>query len=339
MKTGNSTPDWHLYDFNHAQQQATLLQLGESDYRTASFLDQRVEALAKQRRELSLHELQDALGVGARPARYIFHLGHCGSTLLSRALAASPNVLPLREPLTWRRLAAEPTARHLLPLVLSAHSRVFHPAQVAMIKASSVCNRLIEPVLRHHPDSRAILLYVPLETYLAGMLGKLTSPADLSTQAKSRLADWQTIPGVASNPGPWAVEDLDTTQLAVLGWLTGMYFLLAAAGSLPRQVLLLDFEALLADAEASLVHCASFMGAGLELERETAEIFAAWPEISTSYSKQPDLPYSAFNRRNTLQRGRSTRRDDIERGMRWAQALVSGKAKPAGSQSLELFFS
>ena len=335
MNTEISAPAWHLYDFNHALQQATLLQLGESDYRAASFLDQRVEALAKQRRELPLHDLQDALGVEARPARCIFHLGHCGSTLLSRALAASPNVLPLREPLTLRRLAAEPAARHLLPLVLSAHTRVFHPAQVAMIKASSVCNQLIEPVLRHHPDSRAILLYVPLETYLAGMLGKFTSPVDLSAQAKSKLADWQAIPGTA----PLFVEDLDTTQLAVLAWLTSMYFLLAAVDTFPRQALLLDFEMLLADAEASLVHCASFMGLGLELQRETAVILAAWPEISTSYSKQPDLPYSAFNRRKTLQRGRSTRRDDIKRGMNWAKALVSATSKPAGSQSLELFFS
>ncbi|MSQ98791.1 MAG: hypothetical protein EXR85_05785 [Xanthomonadales bacterium] len=335
MNAEISTPAWHLYDFDDPQQQSILLQLGESDYRAASFLDQRVEALAKQRRELPLHELQDTLGVATRPARCIFHLGHCGSTLLSRALAASPNVLPLREPLTLRRLAAEPAARHLLPLVLSAHTRVFHPAQVAMIKASSVCNQLIDPLLRHHPDSRAILLYVPLETHLAGMLGKLTSPVDLSAQAKSKLADWRAITGAA----PLEVEDLDTTQLAVLAWLTSMYFLLAAAGSFPQQALLLDFEVMLVDAEASLVRCASFMGLGPKLEGETNAILAAWPEISTSYSKQPDLPYSAFNRRKTLQRGRSTRRDDIKRGMNWAKALVSATAKPAGSQSLEQFFS
>lgn len=335
MKTGISTPAWHLYDFDEQQQQAILLELGESDYRAASFLDQRVEALAKQRQELPLAELQNTLGVAARPVRCIFHLGHCGSTLLSRALAANPNVLPLREPLTLRRLAAEPAARHLLPLVLSAHTRVFHPAQVAMIKASSVCNQLIDPVLRHHPDSRAILLYVPLETHLAGMLGKLTSPVDLSAQAKSKLADWRAITGAA----PLEVEDLDTTQLAVLAWLASMYFLLAAAGSFPRQALLLDFEEMLVDAEASLVRCASFMELGPEPQGEINAILAAWPEISTSYSKQPDLPYSAFNRRKTLQRGRATRRDDIKRGMNWARALASATSKPAGSQSLELFFS
>ena len=62
-----STPAWHLFDFNDPQQQAILLQLTESDYRAASFLDQRVEALARQRRELPLDELQDALGVEAGP--------------------------------------------------------------------------------------------------------------------------------------------------------------------------------------------------------------------------------------------------------------------------------
>ncbi len=326
-----STPGWHLYDLHFPQQQATLLQLDESAYRAASFLDQRAASPTSPRQELALSDLQEALTAATKPAHCIFHLGHCGSTLLSRALAASPNVLPLREPLTLRRLAAEPATQHLLVLVLAAHTRVFHPAQVAVIKASSMCNRLIEPIVCQHPAARAILLYVPLETYLAGMLGKLTPAADLRTQAEAKLADWQAIPGAA----PLSVDALDTTQLATLAWLSSMYFLLAAATTFPRQVLLLDFEMLLADAEASLALCASFMG----LETETAVILDAWPDISAGYSKQPDLPYSAFNRRATLQRGRTARSCDIERGMAWAGALAREIRTPAGSQAVELFFS
>lgn len=331
MNLGLSTPHWHLHDFSSQQQQATLLQLDEPDYRAASFLDQRVEALAKERRELALRDLQDALPAAARPTRCIFHLGHCGSTLLSRALSASPNILPLREPLTLRRLAAEPTALHLLPLVMAAHSRVFHPAQVVVIKASSTCNRLIEPVLRSHAESQAILMYVPLETYLAGMLGKLTSPSDLSAQAESRLADWQSIPGAPA----LANEQLNTTKLAVLAWLTGMHYLLAAAGHHPVQTLLCNFETLLNDPQASLTECASFMG----LQAENQVILSGWPDISTSYSKQPDLPYSAFNRRKTLHRGRLERGDDIRDGISWAQSMMSALVAPANGLSLKLFIS
>jgi len=326
-----STPAWYLYDFRFSTQHALLLRLEESDYRAASFLDERVVRPTSQRRELPLQELQAGLPRAASPVRSIFHLGHCGSTLLSRALAASLNILPLREPLTMRRLAAETGTQQLLALVLAAHTRVFHPPQVAMIKASSTCNRLIEPVLEQHPDARAILLYVPLETYLAGMLGKLTPAADLRTQAEAKLADWQAIPKAA----PLAVEGLDTAQLAVLAWLSSMYFLLAAAGRFPRHTLLLNFEVLLADAETSLTHCANFMGMGTE----TAQILSAWPEISNGYSKQPDLAYSAFNRRTTLQRGRTSRSNELDRGMTWAGALVRDIQTPPGSQGLELFFS
>ncbi|MGH6631339.1 MAG: hypothetical protein ACREB3_16555, partial [Burkholderiales bacterium] len=91
---------------------------------------------------------------------FIFHLGHCGSTLLSRALSASPNVLPVREPLTLRRLAADAGSIHLLPLAIAAHARVFHPGQVAVIKATSTCNSLIEPLLAADENSRAILMMV-----------------------------------------------------------------------------------------------------------------------------------------------------------------------------------
>ena len=59
--------------------------------------------------------------------RFIFHIGHCGSTLLSRALDASLRTLPLREPLTLRRLAAQETERRaeLLPWSLALVTIVF----------------------------------------------------------------------------------------------------------------------------------------------------------------------------------------------------------------------
>jgi hypothetical protein len=113
-----------------------------------------------------------------------------------------------------------------------------------------------------------------------------------------------------------------------------MHHLLAAAGNLPGQTLLLNFEALLAEAEARLVQCTRFLG----LETEIEVILRSWPEISTSYSKQPELPYSAFDRNRTLRRGRSTRRADIERGMSWAKSLLGKSGISAGNQISELFF-
>jgi hypothetical protein len=105
----------------------------------------------------------------------------------------------------------------------------------------------------------------------------------------------------------------------VLAWLTSMNLMLAASHELPNRTRLLNFEKLLIQPESSLEESARFFG----LDHERQIILDAWPDISTGYSKQPDEPYSAFNRRRTLQRGRLLRGDEIRSALAWARELVS----------------
>ena len=321
--------EWHLYDLDAGGELAHLLRLTEADYRDSSFLDERAAIPGRQTRTVSVEELEDGLHRVAHtlpPLQMIFHLGHCGSTLLSRALAATTAVLPLREPLTLRKLVALFLAEgrpvrfaDRLDPALTAHARVFRPQQRAMLKATSTCNPLLIPILQARPESRALLIYVSLETYLAGMLGKLTPASDLTGHSTIRLADWKTIPGasaVAESPG----NVHDPVRLAVLAWLTGMRHLLAAVAEFPSRTRLLDFEVFLADPEARLSTAAEFFGLG----HEVPAILEAWPGVSTGYSKQPEQAYSAFNRRKTLQRGRMTRSAEILAGLNWAETLTAG---------------
>jgi len=312
---------WHFHDFDADEGTASLLQLTEAAYRQASFLDQRVEPQASARRNISMSDLENALAApggheGMMPAaNFIFHHGHCGSTLLSRALAAPERVLPLREPLTLRRLAADSNPEGLLRLTLAAHSRTFRPRQMAIVKATSTCNSLIQPILKTSTESRAILIFVPLESFLAGMLGKQSPALDLKGHAAQRHTDWKKIHG-APEITP---EQLPEAYLAVLAWLTSMNLMLAAARELPERTRLLSFEDLLIQPESRLEENARFIG----LDHECQMILDAWPDISTGYSKKPDEPYSAFNRRRTLQRGRLLRGDEIRSALAWARELVS----------------
>ncbi|HKX56835.1 MAG TPA: hypothetical protein VJN01_12050, partial [Xanthomonadales bacterium] len=251
--------------------------------------------------------------------------GHCGSTLLSRALAATKTVLPVREPLTLRQLSklqGELPAdewMHYLHLALAAHSRIFRPGQSSMIKATSTCNALIQPIMELLPDSRMLLLYLRLENFLAGMLGKQTPAQDLSGHAAARLQEWRAITGQAL---AMPHRELSESQLAVLSWLTGMARLLQAreqnGGQNSGQCLLLDFDEFLAAPETGLAQLTGFF----RLEDSSREILQAWPEISLGYSKQPDLPYSAFNRSRTLARGRMQRGEEIRQGLDWAAGLI-----------------
>jgi hypothetical protein len=196
---------------------------------------------------------------------------------------------------------------------------VFHPGQVSMIKATSTCNALIQPIMRLLPRSRSLLLYLPLESYLAGMLGKESPALDLRGHAQARLDEWQRISGSQMQASEGEV--FTDTELAVLAWLVSMARLIQAQLLFPERCCLLNFEDFLAAPESSLGTLTEFFG----LQDSGADILQAWPEISLGYSKQPDQPYSAFNRNRTLHRGRLTRATEIQAGLQWANQLMQGR--------------
>src|SRR3546814_2757077 len=77
--------------------------LGEADYRAASFLDQRLLTDRVGREWRAWNALPD-LGAAAPRPDFIFHIGHVGSTLVSRLLAEVGDALPLREPMLLREI-------------------------------------------------------------------------------------------------------------------------------------------------------------------------------------------------------------------------------------------
>ena len=64
-----------------------LVRMDEAAYRNASFLDDRMFASQVETLLCPLDEAIDALSAGSRDdARWIFHIGHVGSTLIARLL-------------------------------------------------------------------------------------------------------------------------------------------------------------------------------------------------------------------------------------------------------------
>src|SRR4051812_21268832 len=93
----------HMLDA--AQDRLLVTALPEAAYREASFLDQRILADDRPRQWLDWSDLADFAGDLPDEADFIFHIGHVGSTLLSRLLGTLPTVLPVREPPLLRSFA------------------------------------------------------------------------------------------------------------------------------------------------------------------------------------------------------------------------------------------
>src|SRR5690348_16742013 len=98
------------WNIDVAQRQIVFARLRPSDYRSLSFLDQRLQSVDPQLLTLPIETViqacQPLLADNWRLG-FIFHIGHCGSTLLSRVLGEHPTVLALREPLVLKTLAEQ----------------------------------------------------------------------------------------------------------------------------------------------------------------------------------------------------------------------------------------
>ena len=111
-------PTVYLHTLDLVRDRALLLEVDRGFYRDATFLDERVLGPGRVGAWVPLERVWRAFETAPppRPAcAFIFHLGHAGSTLLSRLLDEVPGVLGLREPLTLRPLALAANRLALTP--------------------------------------------------------------------------------------------------------------------------------------------------------------------------------------------------------------------------------
>ncbi|MFT5139708.1 MAG: hypothetical protein ACI9CB_001359 [Rhodothermales bacterium] len=334
------SPNWHLFNCSVELKLFKLAWLEEEDYRTVVFLDQRMNIPLENFRQESFGALSKLFPKNLEiehPAAYIFHVGHCGSTLLSRALSIPAKVLPVREPLTLRFLAEQmhnfprPTSllsereyERLSVIILSSLERRFADDQLPIIKATSTCNNLIGPILETQAQRRAILMFQSFESYLAGRFKNRQISTDLRVQAKLRMEEWLKIPGAP----PLNLSDLSPPQLVALAWLTSMYRILTASEQFPEQTFLLDFTLFLEAPDQHLSQLAEFLG----LAHEKKTIVDGYQRVSTQYSKSSDFDhsksaklefeYTPETRLMAFDQARRINGEQIKLGVNWVKSMI-----------------
>ena len=108
---------------------------------------------------------------------FIFHTGHCGSTLLAKALEVTDDVLVCREPLALRQLGVEyafEIAGRTVPenwserlgLVLALLGRRYNETSQVIVKANAPVNFIIPQVLAEITSGPPLFLYFSLEDYI-----------------------------------------------------------------------------------------------------------------------------------------------------------------------------
>ncbi|MFL6752022.1 MAG: hypothetical protein ACJ8FL_02180 [Sphingomicrobium sp.] len=285
-----------------------LIEMDRESYRAASFLDDR---MLQQPVNAHVVPWDAAAGAAAlcerRDARWIFHIGHVGSTLVARLLGELPGVLSLREPRLLRDLIAISAARRsaFTDAAQALFSRTFAAEEQALVKATSFVSE-IAPALVPSGE-RALFMFTAPDAYVASILAGENSLQELKLLARSR-----------SGRMSGRVHGLDDAErsaahLAAAAWACEMTSLEAAAEAMhDRAIDWLDFDRMLEDVEGAMSRTAGFLG--FESEPELLRGIVSGP-LMRRYSKALDYDYSPALRRELLDEARRLHGRDIAGAM------------------------
>ena len=292
-----SSPDHYLHSFQGDA--ALFVPMDRAAYHRSIFLDGRISRRADTTMLVPVNALTQEVPVPA-PTSWIFHVAHCGSTLLARALDKPTANLVLREPRALRQLAINPNPQRL-PLVTAMLSKRYQAELPTVVKANVPVNFLLPQLVEFDPQARAIMLHLGLRDYLLSILRDAAHRAWLR-RVTSRLA---------SHLGDLSAFS-DTACAATL-WLGQMRTFATAIASLPNARTL-DAECFYAQPGQCLKLAAAHLGVPMS-DVEIGAIVQG--PLFATYSKNPQV---SFNNDMRLERRRELERTlgpEIEQAQRW----------------------
>jgi hypothetical protein len=332
-------PDIFPHQLDLIKDQVLLVKLSSEERRAASFLDQRVFTPNTQGSWYPWQTVSQHMKATTpkKVTHYIFHVGHCGSTLLSRLLGTSSEVESLREPLILRTLAQDIADNHEGRSFLTREEQKqrlntlsllwTRSAANTVVKATSICTDLMPDVLSLESAAKSIFIYNRLETHLETLLAGQNSLIDLKSFAQIRVQRLRQMTEIDIR-----LEELKLGQLAALSWLSETTRAALTMESFPEQITLLDFDDFLRQPIEVLENMMTFMS--LPAAKATA-VEAINSPVMQTYSKAPEFQYNADTRAGLLAEARAQHHDEIKAGIQWVNSLA--EESPVIRKTLEVF--
>ena len=326
-----------------------LVRLDEAGYRAASFLDQRLLTANPPTAVVASATVAAAAARLAPRAHYIFHIGHVGSTLVSRLVGEVAGLFSVREPAVLRDTASRATraeahraSAHRASIHLSAAhraesrdaetigaeihlaedlrgtlgllARTWTPGQRSVVKPSSFVSEIAESILESDAGASAVLMFTPATAYLRCILGGPNSRTESRVLAPARLARLRRRLGEAA----FSAAPQSEGQWIAMSWLCEMACLQAAGRRFASRVLWVDFDQFLAAPAAGLGAILTALGA--TAKQDDIDSILAGP-LMRQYSKAPEYAYDAVLRREVLASAERENAAEISSGMAWLEAL------------------
>ncbi len=331
-------PDIYVRDIDWQSGEASCLRMSRETYAASSFLDHR--ALPADDRPLTL-PIADLMRAYADqspspgPLRIIAHTALCGSTLLCRCLDLPGLCLPYKEPYLLHKLsgiwrlglqdklqaslpATEPS---IMDLSLALTNRSYGAAEQAVIKLTDSCTSLLPTLLGRYPDSRILLMYSDLESFLVAMLrspGRREFARNMLTRSRLDL----TAVGMGRLVTD---EDPGDGRCIALIWLSFMYPFLRLLASVPRRVRSLKSDVLFSSPLETVGSVDAFFDLGIGEDRLRSHLQAG---VLSRDAKQRTVRFDIDQRRAEQKAAADGFRDEIDDALGWIVEVTTGVPIP-----------
>jgi hypothetical protein len=302
---------WLAQALDPATGMMRVVEMDRESYRSASFLDDRMLQQQHFAGIVPWRSVAGAISADARrDARWIFHIGHVGSTLVARLLGEIDGVVSVREPRILRDVTtlAKERRAEFVPALQRLFSRTFADDEVALVKATSFVSEIADELVPE--GQRALFMYATPHNYIGSILAGANSVQELAALAPSRA---QRLSGRVSLP-----ETRNAAEAAAAAWACEMTALESASERMPdRQIAWADFDSMLADMPHELARIASFFG----FETDMIESIAAGP-LMQRYSKATEYEYSPSLRRDLIAEAETANRADLDGALAMLQSAA-----------------
>lgn len=317
---------WLAQAIDPVNRQIRFVRMDEAAYRAASFLDDRMLHAGFESRICPLDESMVAAAAMQRDdARWIFHIGHVGSTLVARLLGELDGVLSIREPRSLRDLSATSIGERaeLAAFLRRLLSRTFAPGQIALVKATSFVSEMAPLLVA--PGASALFLFASPANYIASILAGENSIKELKAL--------HSIRGERLRNRGIELGDFDRSDAhrAALAWACEMTSLESAAEAMADQrILWADFDRMLEDLPSWISRFAAAFGFVAPPAR--IEEIVAGP-LMRRYSKALEYDYSPSLRAELLAEAAGLHRLDINGAI--AELTNAAKSTPLLARALD----
>ena len=297
--TGN--PDLFPARVDFSNNKSWFVKMSPRWYRESVFLDPgRIKGTFVIEADLSWLQ-QICSSIKQQPASFIFHTAFCGSTLMSQALDALYQILPLREPevlgnlLVYQRSDVNEKTKQLwLDCVLRLLSRRYETDQQVVVKVNDYANPLMLALANADYLKPTLFMYTPLNEFLAGCL-KANNRREWIAQRYKAIVN--VVPHWLNLPENMSIREDSYGKMAAVYWCYNIALYLEAANRSSSQVRSLDFNQMLENPYEVVEAVDMLFGLTLRNNINRSEEIQ---RLFGMYSKNSQLTYSPEQRINDI---------------------------------------